>query len=371
MNKITFIQTSYSNVGGVEVWSKGLSEHLRVIGGYTTNFLCAYEKTQDNVVGFSESVSSNFFVKIWKLFARALKIRAYVIKHRPTHLIVSVDNMIISTTLALRMAPKRFRPRAVAVLHQQIATTSRVNQIMIVSALKKKVWSAIVGVSHGISDEVSRLIGDVSAGRVQTIYNFTDVQKNKIMQSESVPEDMESGTHTAISMGRLESVKGFDRLISSWVDVVRSIPDARLYILGEGNDRGVLQELIKSLSLEQHVYLLGVRSNIFPYLAKTQMYICSSRFESFGLSIIEAMSLGKKIVSIDCDFGPREIMGVKSIEDGAYPYQTPYGYLVQEDGLAKGIIQGFLADVDGAVLERRAADFDIQHTGKKWLHILQ
>jgi glycosyltransferase involved in cell wall biosynthesis len=82
----------------------------------------------------------------------------------------------------------------------------------------------------------------------------------------------------------------------------------KLIIIGEGEDRSKLQELINQLNLSQHIYLLGYQVNPFPWILAAQLFILSSKSEGFGIALVEAMVLGKPVISTDCPDGPREIL---------------------------------------------------------------
>lgn len=117
-----------------------------------------------------------------------------------------------------------------------------------------------------------------------------------------------------ISVGRLEHQKGYDILIDVWKIISKKYPDWILEIYGEGRERNKLQEKINILGLEKTFLLKGVTENIQDKYLESSIYVMSSRFEGFGLVLIEAMSCGLPVVSFDCPCGPKEI--IKNNEDG-------------------------------------------------------
>ena len=90
-----------------------------------------------------------------------------------------------------------------------------------------------------------------------------------------------------------------------------SYPDknAQLLIIGEGELRPTLERQIKTLDLQDSVFLLGTKSNPYAYLAKSDAFVFSSNHEGFPNVILEALACGLAIVSTDCQSGPREILG--------------------------------------------------------------
>lgn len=119
---------------------------------------------------------------------------------------------------------------------------------------------------------------------------------------------------TIIAAGRLAEQKGFDLLIRSFSKVVEKHPDWKLKIYGIGSEKNNLLDIILKEGLYNNVFLMGATNNIQKELAKSSIYVLSSRFEGFGMVIVEAMQCGVPVVSFDCPKGPSEI--IKSGVDG-------------------------------------------------------
>ena len=116
-----------------------------------------------------------------------------------------------------------------------------------------------------------------------------------------------------ISVGRLEDVKDFYTLILVFSVIVKKYPNYVLKIIGEGSMREKLEEQIKKCNLQKNVILTGRRTEneINNELIKSDVFVLTSKSESFSLVLCEAMNFGVPCIAFDVDVGPREI-----IQDG-------------------------------------------------------
>lgn len=133
------------------------------------------------------------------------------------------------------------------------------------------------------------------------------------------------------SMGRLEEQKAQDVMIKSFANVVKKYPEYKLVIYGEGSKREYLEELIKQLNLENKVFLPGADNNAILEIAKSQIFLLTSKFEGMPNALLEAMSIGVPCISTDCEMGPSELIT-----------NEENGFLVQVgdvEGLTKNIFK--------------------------------
>ncbi|WP_212645204.1 glycosyltransferase [Delftia sp. PE138] len=126
-----------------------------------------------------------------------------------------------------------------------------------------------------------------------------------------------SSLPTFVAIGRLEHQKGFDTLIDGF-KIANETIQARLIIFGNGGLRNQLEERIESAGLSNHISLPGFTENPLHQLRAATAFILSSRYEGFGLVLVEALFSGTTIISTDCNYGPSEIL-----EDGKYGILLP------------------------------------------------
>ena len=110
-----------------------------------------------------------------------------------------------------------------------------------------------------------------------------------------------------ISAGRYAYEKGYDMLLKAWAMVIKDYPDWQLHIWGDG-DRSPYVQLSEQLGIIDSVFLHPSTSDIAEEFSNSSIYVMSSRYEGFGLVLIEAMSCGLPCISFNCPYGPHEII---------------------------------------------------------------
>lgn len=213
-------------------------------------------------------------------------------------------------------------------------------------------WPLKTGVFHSQEEEVraynrfdevvavSRLAEEAmkdkfSCGRTQVIYNILDSDIQR--KSSAFATSCRRSKLNMVSVGRLEYVKGYDRLLDAMdVLVNRHHLDIHLSLVGDGSLRAELERKINEYGLKDYVTLVGMQSNPYPYVAASDLFVCPSRQEGFNIAILEAMTLGKPVVATDCA-GPSEILG-----------GGEFGLLVENSmqGLVDGIMQLYSSPSD-------------------------
>lgn len=117
-----------------------------------------------------------------------------------------------------------------------------------------------------------------------------------------------------IAVARYSHEKGIDLLLQAWAQVEKRTEEWRLEVFGDG-DTTAFNALINKLGVDRSRCLLNGRTNeIEKEYLNSSIAVCSSRFEGFGMVIIEAMACGLPVVAFDCPWGPQSI--IKDGEDG-------------------------------------------------------
>jgi len=111
----------------------------------------------------------------------------------------------------------------------------------------------------------------------------------------------------AVSVGRLVSIKGMERLMAAWAALCAVKPGVRLAVVGDGEKRAALAAQVKALGIEQQVHFTGW-DNPVPYLAAARSFVLLSHNEGMGRAVVEAMAAGLPCVVSD-------VCGLKELVD--------------------------------------------------------
>ena len=118
----------------------------------------------------------------------------------------------------------------------------------------------------------------------------------------------------AIAVGKQSYQKGFDRLLNAWALLGEEFQDWQLHIYGKLDESLGLEKQAQNLKIEHQVFFHPPEKKIEEKYAESSIFVLSSRYEGFGMVLIEAMSFGIPCVSFDCNYGPSDI--IRNNEDG-------------------------------------------------------
>lgn len=145
-------------------------------------------------------------------------------------------------------------------------------------------------------------------------YDNIEVIHNVLTNYPEKITDVADRPKRIIAVGRLHAQKGFDLLIQSWQLIAARHPDWQLVVYGHGGDLQKLQQQLEKAGLTSSMTFAGATDNIYKEYQDSAFYVMSSRYEGWGLVLVEAMSCGLPCVSFDCPYGPSDI--IRDGEDG-------------------------------------------------------
>jgi glycosyltransferase involved in cell wall biosynthesis len=196
----------------------------------------------------------------------------------------------------------------------------------------------IIAVSNGVAESLTEASG-IAPAKIDVIYN--PVITPELAEKRCAPLQHpwfagETRVPVLLAVGRLMAQKQFGDLIEAFARV-RADRQAKLIILGEGEERPRLEQKIQSLNLTEDVSLTGFVDNPYAYMANADLFVLSSIFEGLPTVMVEALYCDLPIVATDCPSGPHEIL-----DGGRYGRLTPVGNPTK-------LAENILAALDGDI----------------------
>lgn len=176
-----------------------------------------------------------------------------------------------------------------------------------------KLWGLLRRRTYGLLDAVVVLAEETArwveentnARRIEVIQNPVVWPMDSL--PPAVPPPRKTGFRL-LAAGRLHPQKQFHLLIESFRQLAPEFPAWQLVIVGEGPERGRLQDLIRTSGFADRVLLAGRVGNIGDWYQAADVFVMTSLYEGFPNTLVEAMAHGVPVVSFDCDAGPRDII---------------------------------------------------------------
>ncbi|HUH27402.1 glycosyltransferase [Gelidibacter sp.] len=233
----------------------------------------------------------------WKRFKRIQKLRHYLKTHNFHYII---DNRARSSAsvelLYLNYVYQGFK--FIYVVRSRHLDNYLTKHKWVAQLILKKV-DKIVGVSKDISASIN---SEFKTKKTLTIYNavenFNEQQSKKEVHEPYI-----------LFLGRLDDkVKNFGLLIEAYKLSKLSNHSVQLYIVGDGEDKEMIQQKINSFQLQSHVKLYSFTPHVYGLLKNALFLVLTSRHEGFPRVLIEALSVETPVISVNCKSGPSEII---------------------------------------------------------------
>lgn len=218
-------------------------------------------------------------------------------------------------------------------------------------------FNAVVGVSETINNSFAEFTGINKD--LYVVYNTNEVNKIKELSKEPLPK-FNKGKLAVSTVGKINKIKGYKRLVTVTKRLFDEGLDFDLYIIGEGPEREEIEKYITDNNIADRVHLVGFKNNPYNYLSQSDVFICSSYSEGLSTATTEALIMGCAIVSTDVS-GAKEILG----------QNNEYGLVVEnsDEGLYKGMKE-LLSDEKAIIsykekTKERAVFFSTESTVKQ------
>ncbi|MBR3241545.1 MAG: glycosyltransferase [Parasporobacterium sp.] len=192
---------------------------------------------------------------------------------------------------------------------------------------------------------VAKTVKDKIDETAETLFTNSCVLYNTINAQEILQRSQEElggfafpeDEFCIISTGKITEVKGYDRLAVVQKKLKEEGYKTHVYILGTGKDKEKIEEYTERNGIKDSFTFLGFQENPYKYVAKADLFVCSSRREGFSTAVTEALILGVPVVSTNCS-GAYELLGENN----------EYGIVTEND--EEALLEGVTIILDDPVL---------------------
>ncbi|MGH7803503.1 MAG: glycosyltransferase family 4 protein [Candidatus Binatia bacterium] len=203
-----------------------------------------------------------------------------------------------------------------------------------------------VAITRGIEADLEGL--GIARDRIVRVDNGVDLEAG---DADGAATRASLGWNEAATVvtfvGRLVAEKGVDWLLDAWRGVARENAGARLLVVGDGPEAHALRERAERLGISDSVRFVGNRSNVFPYLAASDVFILPSRLEGSSNALLEAMSRALPVVVGDDRLGGNREL----VDDGVEGFVVP---LDDEEALRARLVELVRKPLVRAVMGKHA-----------------
>lgn len=307
-------------------------------GGYTDEVLKHFQLTD-----LKAGRVRHFPARLFQFYRR---------QDHPDIVLANLWPLTALSTFVLRLA--RVKSKIACIEHgslrYQVSKKSRWHHLILRNSLK---WSMrftdkMVGVSEGLKQELSDLSG-YTGPKLIHIPNPIELPVPHQVLAANIQQRLANLTdHTFLFVGRLKRVKNVPLLLEAFQRVLQRTK-AELIIAGDGAERNQLEDLARQLQINHHVHFLGFVDPCGPLYQHANTFVLSSDSEGFGNVLVEALMMGRTVVSTDCPYGPQEIL-----DRDQFGYLSPVG---DAEGLAQAMLQAMDEPIDPAKAKARGLSY--------------
>lgn len=293
-----------------------------------------------------------------------LPLMNYIKQNRPWALIGNMGHVNVVATIARDLAGIK-TPLVLVEQNTLSASKSKLLRARIIPTLMKWLYpraNQIAGVSAGVARDLEQELG-LGANTVKVLNNPV-VNEDLIAQRQADLEHTwfkEGEPPVFLAVGRLNPQKDFPNLLRAFA-LVRKKKDARLIILGEGQERQKLEAIIEDLGIHDHVLLPGFVKNPYAYMKRASCFVLSSREEGLPTVLIESMACGCPVVATNCPSGPDEIL-----DNGVYGSLVP---MENSEALSIAMITSIENPIKEDILMQRANEYSTEKVVATYLSLL-
>lgn len=266
--------------------------------------------------------------------------------------------VVVGTRMGLNLAIARFaHPSTVRVAQEHLGLSRYPDPLRTAARRLLPGLDLVVCLTEGEAAAYRRLLRGRPAPQLAVVPNALP---------DRLPPPTDRRAQRIVSVGRLERGKGYLDLIDGFAALAPHAPGWTLRIVGEGRHRPALEARVAEHGLGDRIELPGATDRVADELAAASVFVSTSRFESFGLVLLEAMAVGLPVVAYAAPRGPREL-----ISDGHDGLLVPPGRIAElTAALARCVDEVALRDRLGENARATARSYRVAEVTDRWDAVL-
>ena len=362
---ISFILPDLLPLAGVEVLTLGLIEEFSK-KGYALHLVLINEKSSIERYVSKDVQVINFKSK--RLISSVFKLSSYFRNYKPNYVIsamwpltlISIISKIISRS-KLRLVISDHNP-----LSMQYKSQSFLFRILM--KLSIFIFYRAANAHISVSSDVKKDLVQNMSCKMRNMFVINNLVNTSTLDipgrvDHKLLRKISKFDKVVITVGRLKIQKNHKLLIDSFGHA-SEMKNYCLLIVGEGELYDETQDYIIKNNLDEKIFLVGHHENIGAFYKLADLFVLSSNYEGFGNVLVEALSHGLPIVSVNCVGGPKDIL-----RDGQFGILTPKNKQALSEGINK--ILSHEVEFDKDKLLNRANDFSSKKISNEYLKVLE
>ena len=306
LNKYEIDLVIEDGIRSLNVFEKDIPESIKL-------YYLKSENIMQKTIHFREKRKKNL---LYRLIYQLMMLYEKYIKKKNLKKIV--ENKRYDTVVDFDMGLSKYIDlvngnKKVAWIHSNIESWYKKRARIVRLGRRLKKYDQIVTICDAMKEETLKLYPFLE-NKLIRIYNPFNFERVKSLAEVEVENDKKYllKEEYFISVMRLTlAQKDFETLIKGFKLAKGRGLKEKLYILGDGPDREEILKLIKKEDMGEEIILFGNVKNPYPWIKNSKGLVHSSKYEGLPTVLVEALILGKKVISSDCPTGPKEIL-----EDG-------------------------------------------------------
>ncbi|WP_346893310.1 glycosyltransferase [Clostridium sp. UBA871] len=303
--KVLFIVNSLGKGGAervvVNIANKMATQEYKVtiISLYNKQFYKVDEKI--NLIILNKNENENTMKKMFSIIINTYKINRIVDQLEQDYKFGLITSHLPLSNIICKLS--NFNDKCIHVIHN-VYSAIEGNHRIILSVILKILYNncKVTTVSSGVERELVERYG-VKSKFIKTIYNPIDINSIQNLSKEEIEEK----DKYILFCGRLTKIKRPDIVIDAFTEG-EFYNNYKLIILGDGELREELEQQCEKLKISNRVIFTGWESNVYKYMRNSSLLVSCSEFEALPMNLLEAFCCGARVVSTDCNYGPREIL---------------------------------------------------------------